>query len=265
MKEPSSAKDFKAGAEQIFALGSGGSGKTTAFVSIPGRKFAYIFDPHALNSLMGFDVAYEEFVPEHMDLDAVTLKSGVRDRFSKPPEPKTYVEFERHIEEAIREGFFDNYDAICLDSISSLQDIVMDRIMYLNGRFGKWPEQADYTATINTITKIVRTIVGLKKRVYVTGHIEYKQEEATGKMMNTLALIGRLRNRLPMSFSEIWHFYADTDKGGKTHWYIRTKPDRYSPWVRTSIKGLEMIEDITITDWKTPEKQGLGRILKDAG
>ncbi len=264
MKEPQNATTYKPGREQIFALGSGGCGKTTGFASLPGKKFLYAFDPHALNSLRGQDIDYEEFVAEHMDLDAVTLKKDTRDRFSKAPEPKTYVAFEEHIEEAIKEGFFDQYDAVGFDSLSSLQDIVMDRIMHLNGRFGKWPEQADYTATINTVVKIVRTLVAQKKLVYITGHIEYKQEEASGKMMNTLALIGRLRNRLPLMFSEIWHFYADSDKDGKPHFYIRTTPDRYSPWVRTSIRGLKPIEDVTLTNWRNPTGEGVGRILKQA-
>lgn len=259
------SSDYQGGRESILILGPGGGGKTAGFGTIPGRKFCYIFDQHALTTLRYFHVDYEEFIAEHLDLDAVTLRADTRDKFSKKPEPTTYVEFEKHFESAIEKGFFNDYDVVGFDSLTTLQDIVMDRIMHLNNRFGKWPEMADYTATVNTLIKIVRTLTSLGKIVYVTGHIEYKQEEQSGKMQNVIALIGRLRYRLPLAFSDIWLAYADQDKDGKTHFNVRTQPDRYSPFLRCSLRNVEAVEDVTIRDWKRPEGEGIGRLLKRFG
>ena len=265
-----SAKDVKEYPETIMAMGFPGGGKTTAFATLPGRKFIYIFDPNSLATLRGQDVDYEAFIPEHIDLDAVTLKADRRDRISRKPEPQTYVEFEKDIEAKMKEDFFDQYDVIGFDSLTTLTDIVMDRIMYLNDRFGKWPEQADYTATINTVIKILRTVTSFNGLIYVTGHLEFKQEENSGKFMNVLALLGRLRTRAPLLFSNIFQFYAEEDTREKeTRWYVRTEPDRYNPYLRKSqgLKNLETIEDVTVPKeaWSSSiEGEGLGGLLQRA-
>ena len=259
------AKDFKMGSEKILAVGPGGGGKTAGFRTLPGKGFAYIFDPNALNTLQGDDIDYEEFTPEHLNLNAIALKAGIRDTATTPPEPFTYVDFEADFSHRLQNNGFKDYDKILFDSMTTFSDIVMDRIMHLNGRFGKWPEQADWTATMNTITNVIRTLTSIPgKTIYVTGHIEFKQDEASGRMQNILSLIGRLRNKLPLLFSEIWQFTADTDNEGKTVFLVQTKPDRYSPYLRSSIQGLAPFEDVTIPAdrWKDPKGLGIGALLK---
>lgn len=257
-----SAKDYQAKAEKILAVGTGGSGKTSGFLTLPGKKFIYIFEPNALNTLKGHDVDYELFTPDILNLNAVTLKAGVADNKTKVTEPTTYVDFEVDFEKKLKEGFFDQYDAIGFDSMTTFSDIVMDRIMYLNGRFGKWPEQADWTATMSTIVNVMRTLTSIEgKIIYVTAHTEFKQEETTGKMMNTLSLIGRLRNKLPLLFSEVWQFSADQDAQKKTRYFVQTAQDRYSPFLRCTIKGLKTTEDVTIEDWGKPTSFGVGKLL----
>jgi hypothetical protein len=163
---------------------------------------------------------------------------------------------------------FKDYDVIAFDSMTTFSDLVMDRILWLNGRFGKWPEQGDWTATMNTITNVLRTVTNIPNAtIYVTAHTEFKQDEASGRMRNVLSLIGRLRNKLPLLFSEIWQFSADTDTDGKTHFFIQTAPDRTCPYLRSTIQGLELFEDVTIprNKWNTPTGEGVGRILSQQG
>ncbi len=258
------AKNVTSQIETLLVVGSTGSGKTTGFVTMPGKKFMYIFDPNTLATLRGQDVDYEIFLPEHLDLDAVTLKANVRDRVSKSIEPQTYVLFERDIESKMDSSFFDPYDVIGIDSITTLTDIVMDRVMHLNGRFGKQPEMTDYVATTNTMIKIFRTVLGFGKSVYVTGHIDFKQEESTSRMQNVMAFLGRLRQRLPLLFSEIWLAYGEPDKDGKMHYFVRTQQDRYNPFLRCTLRMIDPVEDVTV-DWKTDlSGQGIGSLVSRA-
>lgn len=261
------ASTYKTSGERMLAVGGGGGGKTSAFLTLPGKKFIYLFEPNALSTLQGHDIDYELFVPTELNLNAVALKAGVADTFGKPPKdgPKTYVDFEKDFEDRLHSGGFDGYDTIGFDSMSTFQDIVMDRILWLNGRSGKWPEQADWTATMNTIKNVMRTFTGMQgKNIYVTAHIEYKQEQDSGKMMNVLNLIGRLRNSLPLLFSDIWQFYGDRDKGGNTRYYVQTQQDRYSPYLRCTLRGINATEDVTIENWLNPEKYGVGRLMQQA-
>ena len=255
------ARNVEKDVQTLLLVGSTGSGKTTQFLTFPGRKFAYIFDQNALASLRGHDVEYEEFIPEHIDLDVVSLKANTRDRYSKAPEPRTYVQFEQDIEAKLKSGFFDDIDAISLDSTTMLTDIVMDRVMHLNGRFGKQPEQGDYVATTNTIIKIYRTVLGLKIPIFVTGHIEFGKDDTTGRMQNTMAFLGRLRQRLPIMFSEVWLAYGDESKDNMSY-KIRTRQNRTNPFLRCTSRFINTVEDVTL-DFDNPlEGQGVWGLLE---
>jgi len=258
------ANDYTLQSEKILAVGGVGGGKSAGFLTIPGKKFMYIFDPNTLSTIKGHNVDYEIFTPDVLNLKAVTLKKGVADTTrGQPPEPRTYVEFEEDFEQRLNNGFFDDYNAIGFDSMTTFSDIVMDRIMYLNNRFGKWPEQADWTASMNTIKNVIRTWTSIEGCIsYVTAHNEFKQEDVSGKMMNTLVLIGRLRNSLPLLFSEIWRFYADTDKDGNPRYYIQTTQDRYNPYIRNTMRGLSPVEDVTIENWMKPEDYGISALIQ---
>lgn len=258
------ARDVGQEVESILLVGSTGGGKTTQFLTFPGRKFAYVFDTNALASLRGHDVEYEEFIPEHLDLDVVSLSANKRDRTSKPPEPKTYQLFETDFETRLRNGFFNDIDAISIDSTTMLTDIVMDRVLYINGRFGKQPEMTDYVATTNTMIKLYRTILGLGVPVFITGHIEFQKDETTGRMQNVMAFLGRLRQRFPMMFSEVWLAYGDVDKDGKVRYYVQTRQDRQNPFLRCTHPSIGFKEDVTIDFTQPTEGQGVYSLLNRA-
>jgi len=258
------AKDAPPGIVTICNVGSTGSGKTQGFLTLPGKKFMYIFDPNALMTLRGHDLEYELFIPEQLDLDAVTLASANRDKFSSPPEPKTYTAFEKHLEDSIENGFFDQFDVIGLDSITTFTAVVLDRILHLNGRTGEHPTIADNVATVNTAIRVFRTLLSPNKTIYVTGHVDYKKQDDKegGKMANVMYFLGGLRKRLPILFSEVWLSYGDDDREGNMHYYVRTRQDRYNPYLRCSSRFIDTVEDVTV-DWNEPlEGQGIGGLLE---
>lgn len=255
------AKDFKPGSENILVAGMPGSGKTTLFGTVPGKKFAYLFDPNALNSLQGMDVDYELFKPDILPLDAIPLKAGAAGpSYHKPPEPTTYIDWEQHFEKNLSEGFFDQYNAVMIDGCSTLTDIIMDRIQWLNNRFGKHPEMADNTAVMGTFLNIMRTFTAMPQVCYLTAHIEYRQDASgSGPMINQMSLLGRLRNRIPSLFSDIWLAFADHDEKGQ-HYILQTESDRVNPYLRSS-RNMNFEEEVTISDFSTPEKFGVGALF----
>lgn len=230
----------------ICSLGAAGSGKTMLERTLPGKRFAYYFDPNAVATVIGCDIDYEEFLPDDIDLDVVSLKSGVRDNVSIAKGAERYTEWEKDFESRCSDGFFDPYDWIIFDSITTFQDLVMDRVLTVNGRVGKWPEQSDWTATINTVTKVFRVLGSLGKNIYCTGHLEIRQDETTKRMLNIPNFIGRLRNRLPILMSDIFYCYSEPDQQMNPHWFVQLVPDRMNQTVRTSFRGLPSVIETTI-------------------
>jgi len=245
----------------ILVFGHTGAGKTTQFLTLPGKKFAYLFDPNALASLAGADIDYEEFLPDKINLDVRSLKKGVGDRVSKVRTSDTYTEWEKHFEQALESGFFDNYDCILFDSLTTFSDMVMDRVLSLNGRFGEWPQQDDYGPQMNAIMKVFRVLTGMNKLVYVTGHVELVKDDLTSRVFYQPIVTGKLKAKLPLLFSQIFFMEAapKADKG--VHYLLQTKPDRLTPLIRCTLKGLEYKEDVTLDFTKPLEKQGLGALL----
>ena len=267
-------KDYKrAGEEKILLIGGPGSGKTTQFLTLPGKKFLYIFDPNCLPSLEGADIDYEMFCPEIDDLD-LSLKTLKRDKKTgvpkgdkpqragkKRPEPQTYLNWEEHFEKHMDSGFFDQYDAIGFDSFTMFTDIAMDRILYINNRLGGNPEMGDYAILTNAMVNVFRVFNSQDALIFCTGHYEWQVDEVTKKTRGKLIAPGRMRTRMPLIFSNIWGCICESDAENES-FVIQTRPDREFPFVRSAVKGLDMIEDVTILDFKHPERYGIGALIK---
>jgi hypothetical protein len=248
---------------KVLVLGQTGAGKTTQFLTLPGKKFIYLFDPNALLSLQGYDLDYEEFLPDVMNLDVKSLSKDNKNvaQVMKRRAHDTYRNWEADFEAKIESGFFNDYDWIGFDSFTTLSDMVMDEVLRVNNRPDAWPQQDDYGPQMLTLKNIIRTVTSLGKNVYFTGHMEMKQDDLTKKIFNTPIMTGRLKATLPLLFSEIFVVSASGDRDGNVSYSVQAKPDRETPLIRTSIKGLEPFEDVTIDFDKEVEGQGLGGII----
>lgn len=247
---------------QVLTIGGVGTGKTTHARTLKGKKFAYLFDPNSAVALRGSDIDFVEFIPTITDVNiaARTLKSAdkatAHDKSTADVEPRTYPEFEADFTERLQKQFFEPYEWICFDSATTLQDIIMDRVLYLAGRPGKHPEQADWTSEMNIFKKVMRVAAGLAN-IYMTAHVETEKDELTGKIHGRIMMTGKNRIRVPLMFSDIFACFVYEGK-----YWIKTVPDSRDPVVRTNIRGLAPLTDVTI-EWKKPlEGQGVGRFIE---
>lgn len=246
---------------RILALGDTGSGKTSQILTLPGKKFAYLFDSNALLSLRGYDIDYQEVLPSPISAAASSLSKGKGDKRGTVSSDVFQV-FEQEFDLRLAEGFFDKYDWICFDSSTTLLDLIMDRILSINGRFGQWPNQDDYGPQMIAFTNICRTVTGLGKSVFMTGHLETKQDQVTQKISTRPMMTGRLVAKIPLLFSDVFYCDAALDDKGHVNYRIQTVPSGINRNIRCSIKGLEPFEDATIDFDKDPLGQGLGGILQ---
>lgn len=252
--------------QKLLVLGPTGSGKTTQIWTLPGRKFLYAFDPNALLSLRGCDIDYEEFLPDALELDA-TLKGfnkGAKDDTLKSKrEPSVYMRWVNDLNKRHEEGFFKDYQWLCIDSLTLLANAVMDRQMFINGRYGGTEDLADYRVAGSKIAEVFRSICSLPINLYCTGHITSFQDDKTKRIETQINLPGKARNMLPMLFSNIWLAAASTDD--KVGYVIHTKAEaRGFQAIRTTIPNLPPIADVNIKDFNRAGDYGIGGILKNA-
>lgn len=265
------AKDVQGQDHLSFLLvGSPGSGKTTLFRTLPGRGFLYIFDPNALASLEGMDVEYEIFSPDLLDINVQPLKAANnKEKFKamKAKEPVAYVEFEQMLDDHLDSGYLKSFDWVGMDSFTTFSDMVMDRVTWMNDRFGKQPEQADWSAQMMTIQNVSRSITGQNKMLVCTAHEEIKQDEKTKQILVQPWLTGKLKVRLPLLFSNIYRCVSDSGE-----YFVQTTNHGMYKYMRSSLKGLGA-EDIDVTIpydkekgmFIDPQEYGLGKLLREAG
>ena len=246
---------------RILALGDTGSGKTSQILTLPGKKFCYLFDGNALLSLRGYDVDYQEVLPSTISAAASSLSKGKGDKRSTVASD-VFQAFEQEFDQRLQDNFFDPYDWICFDSSTTLLDLIMDRVLTINGRFGQWPQMDDYGPQMMAFTNICRTVTGLGKGIYMTGHLETKQDQVTQKITNRPMMTGRLIAKIPLLFSDVIYCDSALDDKGKVNYRIQTVPSGINRNIRCSIKGLDTFEDVTIDFSKDPVGQGLGGILQ---
>jgi GTPase SAR1 family protein len=263
---------------KFLVYGKAGSGKTTLFRTIPGRKFLYMFDPAGLNSISSTDdIFYEQFLIDTVPMSVNTLK-GVKDSQSPSYQKmETYVRWENDFSNRIDKGWFTDptveidgvkggFDAIGFDSLTTLTDLVMDRILELNQRAGKNPELGDYGILANTISRIIRNATSLDIPVYLTAHEAATQDKLMRTISYEIMVPGQLKSKLPLLFSEIYHATATVDGKGKQVYQIATAADdtyalaRCSNVIREA--GMQLFQDVTIANLSDPTKSGLGPILK---
>ncbi len=254
-------KAHETSTRKVLTLGDTGSGKTTQFLTFPGKKFAYLFDANAILSLQGYDVDYEEFLPDRLNLSVKSLTKNLGDKTTQFKND-LYVEWEKDFNNRLDSGFFEQFDSIMFDSATTFLDLIMDRILTINGRAGSWPQQDDYGPQMQLFINIVRSLTSMNKTIYMTGHLEVKQDQLTKRILRGPMMTGRLKTKIPLLFSDIFITEVMSDSQGNVNHRVQTIPDSMTTSVRTSIKGLEPFENVNLDFNKPLEGQGLGGILQ---
>lgn len=259
------AKDTKV-FEKFVLIGGTGTGKTTQFLTFPGRKYAYIFEPAALSTISGYDVEYDTFFPgaDEADIGAHTVLKGKSQTFDiSGVEPKVYLDWCEDINAKWKNGFFSSFDAILIDSLTLLGKHCLARTQWLQRKAKREDERTDYRIAGERLANVALQLATLPCVVLMTVHHEYKKNDTTSRLENRLTMPGSARLIIPRTVSNIWACSCESTNDKPNRYLVQTRPSRENSSIRTSMRfsDLEMYHDVTIPDLKQPEKHGIGGIL----
>lgn len=268
-----SMTDVKAGPYHRFLIiGPTGSGKSGLIPTLPGRKMVYVLDPNTLATIHGTpECDFAEFLPEFEDLDATlkgfnkdptTGKTYKGDKPKAPVEPVLYESWREHFNAFVESGAIKDYKWLCFDSATFLVKAMMDRVLYINNRYGDITDRSDYRQVGDKLGDVFGKMTGLPINLFLTAHMQTWQDETTKKITTQMATPGNSRIMLPLSFTSVMEAFSENGK-----YQLRTVPQAGSDQlrgIRTSLRGLLPVEDVTIKDFKRPTDFGIGGLLKKA-
>lgn len=256
--------------------GDGGSGKTTLAATIPGaRKVLFdSFDPGGYESILNFESVLDVF--EWSGAPSIAARTRGIDAAKLDLDPVgqdaavTYTEWTKEWARREKNKVFAEYDAYVLDSASTLHDLVLRRVIALDGRAGKTPDRSDYIPVTDIMGNIAaracnKTIVPC--HFVLIAHEEAQKCDITGRVMVRPLFPGRLQAKISDLFGEVYHCSADT--GPKGHTYtVQTAPGGLYMKAKTRMGAggkLAFKEDVTV-DWKKPfREQGIARLASKCG
>ncbi len=263
--EPRAADDAELSAyDRVLLIGPTGSGKSAQIWTLKGKKFVYVFDPNTMPTLRGCpDTWFVEFYPEFADLDATLKgfnKGSKSDKPKKAKEPHLYMRFIDHLNDFVDSGKYKNYDWLVFDSGTFVAKAIMDRQLYINGRYGDIEDLGDFRVVGSKMAEVWNSLAGLDINILTTGHLQVYEDDKTKKIVTQIYLPGKARNILPITHSNVWEAMAG-EKAGT--WEIKTVPEKRGlQEIRSSIKGLKPVEDVTIKDFRNATRYGIGALLE---
>ena len=194
----SNTKDLKVDKLKVMAWGDAKSWKTTFGSTFP-RPFFFDLD-NGMLTLAGRDVEYETY----------SGADGCK---------KFLDDFEKVAKR-------DDVDTLVVDSLSSLQEGMMEVIQKQNNSSGKAPQIQEYGLYMVYIRKFLYDLVDCDKHVVLTAHEQVFQDSVTQEVFVTPLIFGKaMPRRMGMWFDEFYHTEVEIVKGEAVY-YIRTKPTR---------------------------------------
>lgn len=191
--------------------GDMGTGKTTMAVDTCRKPcLLHSFDPGGADSV-----------------NPALIKSGavlVDNRFERddPKKPTAFELWDKEFERLLNGGFFNNIATYVLDSSTTWSSAAMYAVLKRAGRTAGVPQQNDYLPQMTMLENAVKVLCSLPCDVILTAHQKADKDEITGKISATPLLTGKLTQRIPLLFNEIYHMVAkETSKG--TEYRVQTQ------------------------------------------
>lgn len=248
-------------------IGPAGSGKTTQLLTMPGKKFAFIFDPNAVAALAGQDIESEIFVPAVVGRTLTPSGKKEVTQAGVTTSVQVYERFWAFVREGVISGYFDQFDSLMLDSLTGLTEVWRERVVAQLGKPDGELEGREYGLLTKEISNALRQITSLNKNLLVTAHRKNLMDNSGMNLKGVEPeLVGKSRAVVPTHFSNVFYTTAAGTSTGVTYKFI-TRPNAMISEARPCLALAHITAefDATIKDMQNPGNYGIGKLIKEIG
>jgi AAA domain len=215
---------------KVLVYGQSGAGKTVFSAGAP-RPLVLDFDGKVSSAASYFAHHNPERLKE-ISYENMTDVPGQERPFRR------FMKILRSLHEQAAAGKFP-YETVVLDSLTLFLDAFMADIMAENPgvkRPNNVPALQDYQILNLQFKDVMSKLLSLPCHIIVVGHITSETNQETGKIFWKPLVPGKLADRLPQVFSEVYRAYV-TQKDGQPAHILQTNSD--GEYIcRTQIPGL---------------------------
>lgn len=215
--------------------GGVGVGKTTMAVeTAPKPVLLHSFDPGGSDSIDPALIASGEVLVDN------------RYEIEDPKNPKAFALWDQEFHKLVNGGFFSRNGAawvnsiktFVLDSATTWASAAMYTVLKRAGRTAGVPQQNDYLPTMTMLENALKVVLSLPCHVVFICHEKADKDEITGKIHGAPLLTGKLTQRIPLMFNEIYHLVTKESSKG-TEFLAQTQGDStFSARTRMGRRGL---------------------------
>lgn len=118
--------------------------------------------------------------------------------------PTAFALWDREYHRRKREGYFSQIGTYFIDSATTWASAAMNVVLKKANRLGGPPFQQDYLPAMSMIENAIKDITTLPCDVILTAHLDVDKDEATGRMFVGPLFVGKLKQRVPLLFDELY-------------------------------------------------------------
>lgn len=184
------------------------TGKTSILRTCPKPVFVHSFDPSGTLVLR-----------DMIEKDEVLADTS----FEKedPFKPTACRLWEASFNNLYRKGFFDHVGTFALDSMTTWASVIMNEVIRQaaakkkNREIGGAPQQQDWLLQMSFIENYIRKFLSLPCHCILLGHADQPKDEDGNNSGNLgIMITGKLKERIPALFSEIYYLRIKDYKTG---------------------------------------------------
>uniref|UniRef100_A0A6M3JFQ9 Putative ATPase domain containing protein n=1 Tax=viral metagenome TaxID=1070528 RepID=A0A6M3JFQ9_9ZZZZ len=222
--------------------GDFGTGKTNLTVTCRLPVHIDSFDPGGVKTVRD-------------EIKAGKVLADVRYEVEDPMKPTAFRLWDTEYARRKRDGYFAQIGTYIIDSATTWASAAMDVILQKAGRLGGPPFQQDYLPAMSMIENAIKDITTLPCDVILTAHLDVDKDEATGRLFVGPLFVGKLKQRIPLLFDELYCAQTKNTSAGTVYSLLTRSDGIFKARTRLGKGGI----------FEANEKPDIKVLLKKAG
>lgn len=175
-----------------------------------------------------------------------------------PFNPSVFALWDKEYERRQKGKYFDNIGTYAIDSATMWSSAAMNQVLKTTkggSRAGSQPFQQDYLPAMYMIENAIKDFLTLPCDIVLIAHENELKDDVTGKLYVTPLFTGKLQQRVPLLFDEVYHMESNRTSAGFKYSMLTKSDGTYRARTRLGKDGI----------FEANEEPDIIALLKKAG